>query len=79
MNSATAAHFAQISAPLNKFTRKDAITSPAVLVLPDPSQPYIIRRDAARVGIGAVVLQKQPSENNDKSTTSIYKPVAFAS
>ncbi|CAF4589923.1 unnamed protein product, partial [Rotaria sp. Silwood2] len=59
--------FAQISASLNKFTRKgfpfiwteieqasfnqlkDAITSPTVLVLPDPSEPYTIRTDASRV------------------------------
>ncbi|CAF2961342.1 unnamed protein product [Rotaria sp. Silwood2] len=89
--------FAQISASLNKFTRKgfpfiwteteqasfnqlkDAITSPTVLVLPDPSQPYIIRTDASHVGIGAVLLQKQISDVNDASTTFIYKPVAFAS
>ncbi|CAF1445403.1 unnamed protein product [Rotaria sordida] len=89
--------FAQISAPLNKFTRKGfpfiwteaeqlsfdqlkaAITSPTVLILPDPSQSYIIRTDASRVGIGAVLLQKQPPDSNDTSTTSIYKPVAFAS
>ncbi|CAF4162595.1 unnamed protein product, partial [Rotaria magnacalcarata] len=61
--------FAQISSPLNKFTRKGfpfiwsdveqssfdqlkvAITSPAVLILPDPSQMYTIRTDASRVGI----------------------------
>ncbi|CAF3759897.1 unnamed protein product [Rotaria sp. Silwood1] len=58
---------------------KDAITSPAVLILPDPSQPYVIRTDASRAGIGAVLLQKQPPDYRDKSTTSIYKPVAFAS
>ncbi|CAF4565668.1 unnamed protein product, partial [Rotaria sp. Silwood2] len=58
---------------------KEAITSPAILILPDPSQPYIIRTDASRVGIGAVLLQKQPPDDNDKSTISIYKPVAFAS
>ncbi|CAF5132646.1 unnamed protein product, partial [Rotaria sp. Silwood1] len=27
---------------------KDAITSPADLILPDPSQPYVIRTDASR-------------------------------
>ncbi|CAF4218904.1 unnamed protein product, partial [Rotaria sordida] len=60
-------HFAQISSPLNKFTKKgfpfiwteteqssfnqlkEAITSPAVLILPDPSQPYTIRTDASCV------------------------------
>ncbi|CAF3479922.1 unnamed protein product [Rotaria sp. Silwood1] len=58
--------FSQISAPLNKFTRKgfpfiwteaeqlsfdqlkDAINSSAVLILLDPSQPYVIRTDASR-------------------------------
>lgn len=89
--------FAQISVPLNKFTRKgfpfiwteteqtsfnllkDAITSPAVLVLPDPSQPYTIRTDASHVGIGAVLLQKQTVDAENTSTNPIYKPVAFAS
>ncbi|CAF4928875.1 unnamed protein product [Rotaria sp. Silwood1] len=89
--------FSQISAPLNKFTRKgflfiwteaeqlsfdqlkDAINSSAVLILLDPSQPYVIRTDASRAGIGAVLLQKQPPDYRDKSTTSIYKSVSFAS
>ncbi|CAF3646537.1 unnamed protein product [Rotaria socialis] len=89
--------FAQISAPLNKFTSKgfpfiwtateqsafnqlkDAITSPAVLILPDPSQPYIIRTDASGVGIGAVLLQKLTSDCSGESITPIYRPVAFAS
>jgi hypothetical protein len=82
--------FAQISASLNKFTRKgfpfiwteteqssfnqlkDAITSSTVLILPDPSQPYIIRTDASRVGIGVVLLQKETFTYNDTSTTSLY-------
>ena len=50
-----------------------------VLILPDPSQPYIIRTDASRVGIGAVLLQQQPLDFNDKTSTLILKPVAFAS
>ncbi|CAF5156344.1 unnamed protein product, partial [Rotaria sp. Silwood1] len=58
---------------------KDAITSPAVLILLGPSQPYVIHTDTSRAGIGAVLLQKQPPDYRDKSTTSIYKPVAFAS
>ncbi|CAF1430964.1 unnamed protein product [Rotaria sp. Silwood1] len=58
---------------------KDAINSSAVLILLDPSQPYVIRTDASRAGIGAVLLQKQPPDYRDKSTTSIYKSVAFAS
>ncbi|CAF4801657.1 unnamed protein product [Rotaria sp. Silwood2] len=87
--------FAQISASLNKFTRKgcpfiwteieqasfnqlkDAITSPTVLVLPDPSEPYTIRTDASRVGIGTALLQKQTVDAEDTSTVSIYKPVAY--
>ncbi|CAF4137437.1 unnamed protein product [Adineta steineri] len=89
--------FAQISAPLNKFTSKGfpfiwteaeqlssdqlkyALTSPMVLILPDPSRQYVIRTDASRVGVGAVLLQTQPSDPNDTSHTPIYKPVAFAS
>ncbi|CAM4939939.1 unnamed protein product [Rotaria socialis] len=89
--------FAQISSPLNKFTRKGfpfiwteveqssfdqlkvAITSPAVLILPDPSQMYTIRTDASRVGIGAVLLQQPTSNNSTDSNNSSYKPVAFAS
>ncbi|CAF3711733.1 unnamed protein product [Rotaria socialis] len=58
---------------------KDAITSPAVLILPDPTKPYIIRTDASRVGIGAVLLQKQTHDGEDVSTIPAYKPVAFAS
>ena len=62
------------------FTQlKEAITSPAVLILPDPSQTYTIRTDASRAGIGAVLLQKQPSVDNNETTTPTYKPVAFAS
>ncbi|CAF4504816.1 unnamed protein product, partial [Rotaria sp. Silwood2] len=56
---------------------KAAITSPAVLIFPDPNKIYIIRTDASRVGIGAVLLQKQVSTNN--KTTPVYKPIAFAS
>ena len=89
--------FAQLSSPLNKFTRKgfpfvwtdteqssfdqlkEAITSSAVLILPDPTRPYTIRTDASRVGIGAVLLQEQVLDPANHSTSSIYKPVAFAS
>ncbi|CAF4487460.1 unnamed protein product, partial [Rotaria magnacalcarata] len=56
-----------------------AITSPAVLILPDPSQIYTIRTDVSRVGIGAVLLQQPTSNNNTDSNISSYKPVAFAS
>ncbi|CAF4208079.1 unnamed protein product, partial [Adineta steineri] len=58
---------------------KYALTSPMVLILPDPSRQYVIRTDASRVGVGAVLLQTQPSDPNDTSHTPIYKPVAFAS
>ena len=58
---------------------KAAVTSPAVLILPDPSQPYIIRTDASRAGIGAVLLQQQPPVSKDDSTMPMFKPVAFAS
>ena len=89
--------FAQISYPLNKFTRKNypfiwtsteqesfdrlkaAITSPPVLLLPDPTQPYIIRTDASHTGVGAVLLQKHTTALDDRSTTSMYQPIAFAS
>ncbi|CAF1503724.1 unnamed protein product [Adineta ricciae] len=57
---------------------KAAMTSPPVLTLPDPSQPYIIRTDASHVGIGAVLLQQQPSDS-PRSATLTYKPIAFAS
>ncbi|CAF4518486.1 unnamed protein product, partial [Rotaria magnacalcarata] len=56
---------------------KIMITSPAVLIFPDPGKPYIIRTDASGVGIGAVLLQEQIV--NRYNITSIYKPVAFAS
>lgn len=90
-------HFAQISAPLNKFTHKGspflwtsveqtsfdqlkaAMTSPAVLLLPDPSQPYVVRTDASRVGIGAVLLQKDTDSSSASSPTELYRPIAFAS
>ena len=89
--------FAQVSFPLNKFTRKDspfvwtgvedqsfhqlrlAITSPAVLLLPDPSHPYTIRTDASHVGIGGVLLQQQPSNHTQNPKVPIYRPVAFVS
>ncbi|CAF5065959.1 unnamed protein product [Rotaria sp. Silwood1] len=45
---------------------KDAITSPAVLILLGPSQPYVIHTDTSRAGIGAVLLQKQPPDYRDK-------------
>ncbi|CAF3378177.1 unnamed protein product, partial [Rotaria sp. Silwood2] len=56
---------------------KTAITSPDVLIFPDPDKPYVIRTDASRVGIGAVLLQEQVS--NDNNITPVYKLVAFAS
>ncbi|CAF3937474.1 unnamed protein product, partial [Rotaria sp. Silwood1] len=56
---------------------KAAITSPTVLIFPDPNKPYIIRTDASRVGIGAVLLQEQVSD--DYNITPVYKPVAFVS
>ena len=89
--------FAHVSAPLNKFTRKDfpfvwtkiedqsfeelklAITSPAVLVLPDPSKPYTIRTDASHVGIGGVLLQAVTSASADDVGEIIYRPIAFVS
>ena len=89
--------FAQISAPLNKFTRKGfpflwtdleqsafdqlkhVLTSSTILVLPDPTKPYIVRTDASRVGIGGVLLQQQLSDLTNPSSTFILKPVAFAS
>ena len=89
--------FAQLSSPLNKFTKKgfqfiwtgteqsafnqlkDAIISPAVLILPDLTKTYAIRTDASRVGIGAVLLQKQLCVDNDELTIPTYKPVLFAS
>ena len=89
--------FAQISFPLNKFTRKDfpfvwtdveeqsfqqlklAITSPAVLVLPEPSRPYTIRTDASQVGIGGVLLQTQTPGPTQGSTSPIYRLIAFVS
>lgn len=58
---------------------KAAITAPPVLLLPDPTQPYTIRTDASRVGIGAVLLQQSPLQPDDPSSLSLYRPVAFAS
>lgn len=58
---------------------KTAITSPGVLSLPDPTKSYTIRTDASRVGHGAVLLQKYTSDDNTEVSTSVYKPVAFAS
>ena len=57
---------------------KAAITSPPVLALPDPIQPYIIRTDASHVGIGAVLLQEYPLGASHPHEFA-YKPIAFAS
>lgn len=58
---------------------KQSLTSPAILVLPDPTKPYVVRTDASRVGVGGVLLQEQLLDSTGPSAASILKPVAFAS
>ena len=50
---------------------KKAIMSAPVLAYPDPNKEYLLKMDALRLGLGAVLSQKQ---SNGK-----YHPVAFGS
>ena len=62
---------------LNKVARnafhklKKAVMSAPVLVYPDPSKEYLLKTDASKLGLGAVLSQKQSNGR--------YHPVAFGS
>jgi hypothetical protein len=38
-------------------TLREKLMSPEILILPDPSKPYVVTTDASKVGIGAVLQQ----------------------
>jgi hypothetical protein len=52
---------------------KKSLTSAPVLLTPDMSQPFRIECDASDFGLGAVLLQQDPKNNNQ------WKPVAYES
>ena len=62
---------------LNKASRdafyklKKAVMSAPVLAYPDPNKEYLLETDASKLGIGAVLSQKQANGR--------YYPVAFGS
>ena len=50
---------------------KKAVMSAPVLAYPDPSKEYLLETDASKLGLGAVLSQKQSDQR--------YHPVAFGS
>ncbi|WP_353806157.1 ribonuclease H family protein, partial [Acinetobacter baumannii] len=54
-------------------TLMDRMTSAPVLHLPDLTQPFVLRTDASDLGLGAVLLQRDP-----KNAETLF-PVAYAS
>ena len=62
---------------LNKAARdafhklKKAVMSTPVLAYPDPNKEYVLKTDASKLGLGAVLSQKQADGR--------YHPVAFGS
>ena len=59
-------------APRNAFHQlKKAVISALVLAYPDPNKEYLLKTDASKLGLGAVLSQKQSDERNH--------PVAFGS
>ena len=50
---------------------KKAVMSAPVLVYPDPNKEYLLKMDALKLGLGAVLSQKQ--------SDGMYYPVAFGS
>ena len=62
---------------LNKAARdafhklKKAVMSTPVLAYPDPNKEYLLKTDASKLGLGAVLSQKQADGR--------YHPVAFGS
>ena len=56
----------------NAFHRlKKVVMSTPVLAYPDPNKEYLLKTDASKLGLGAVLSQKQ--------SDSRYHPVAFRS
>ena len=41
--------------------KKKAVMSAPVLVYPDPNKEYLLKMDASKLGLGAVLSQKQPN------------------
>ena len=50
---------------------KKAVMSAPVLAYPDPNKRYLLKTDASKLGLGAVLSQKQADER--------YHPVSFSS
>ena len=50
---------------------KKAVMSAPVLAYPDPNKEYLLKTDASKLGLGAVLSQKQANGR--------YHPVAFSS
>ena len=50
---------------------KKAVVSAPVLAYPDPNKEYLLKTDASKLGLGAVLCQKQSDGR--------YHPVAFGS
>ena len=58
---------------------KDALTSDAVLRMPDVSKPFVLTTDWSKLAIGAVLSQFQPEDPNNPASPQQEYVISYAS